>query len=80
MRAYVYDSESKADQRAAHDTGIEKSQDELAKLGVLYWKIDGADALDRIDEISKERDYKHRDTVSLFFCVYVFFFFSYVSI
>lgn len=74
MRAYVYDSESKADQRAAHDTGIEKSQDELAKLGVLYWRIDGADALDRIDEISKQRDYKHRDTVSLLFaCACVLF-------
>lgn len=64
MRAYVYDIDSPADQRAAHDTGIEKSQEDLASVGVLYWRIDGEDALDRIDEISKQRDYKHRDTVS----------------
>lgn len=64
MRAYVYDDKSNADQRAPHDTGINKTQDDLAKIGVLYWRIDGPDSLDRLDEIAKRRDYKHRDTVS----------------
>ncbi|CEJ02444.1 Putative 1,2-dihydroxy-3-keto-5-methylthiopentene dioxygenase [Rhizopus microsporus] len=65
MRAYVYDDKSNADQRAPHDTGIKKTQDDLAKIGILYWRIDGPDSLDRLDEIAKRRDYKHRDTVEV---------------
>jgi 1,2-dihydroxy-3-keto-5-methylthiopentene dioxygenase len=66
MRAYVYDNQDPADQRAPHDLGIEKSVEDLDKLGVKYWRIEGPDALDRIDEIAKERCYKNRDTVSLY--------------
>lgn len=65
MRAYIYDTQDPADQRAPHDLGIEKSVADLEKVGVLYWKIDGPDALDKINEIAKERDYKNRDTVKL---------------
>ncbi|KAI8886149.1 Acireductone dioxygenase [Backusella circina FSU 941] len=63
MRAYVYDIESAADQRAPHDTGIAKSVEDLESVGVLYWKIDGADAIDQINKIAKERSYKNRDEI-----------------
>lgn len=64
MRAYIYDNQDPADQRAPHDLGIEKSTQDLENLGVKYWYIDGPDALDRIDEIAKKREYKNRDTVN----------------
>lgn len=63
MRAYIYDSKDTADQRAAHDTGIEKSVEDLAKVGVLYWRIEGSNGIEQIDEIAKNRSYKNRDTV-----------------
>lgn len=65
MRAYIYDTQDPADQRAPHDLGIEKSEADLKKVGVLYWRVDGDDALDRIDEIAKDRHYKNRDTVNI---------------
>lgn len=63
MRAYIYDSEDTADQRAPHDTGIEKSVEDLEKVGVKYWRIEGPNAIEQIDVIAKERQYKNRDTV-----------------
>ncbi|CEP16605.1 hypothetical protein [Parasitella parasitica] len=62
MRAYVYDIKDSADQRAPHDSGIEKSQKDLEKVGVLYWHIDSTD---EIDEIAKKRGYKNRDTITV---------------
>lgn len=67
MRAYVYDNQDPADQRAPHDLGIEKTQADLEKVGVLYWRFDGDDALDKIDQVAKERSYKNRDTVSVLY-------------
>ncbi|CAO3654212.1 unnamed protein product [Mucor fragilis] len=63
MRAYIYDNQDPADQRAPHDLGIEKTQADLEKVGVLYWRFDGEDALDKIDQVAKERSYKNRDTI-----------------
>lgn len=63
MRAYIYDSEDTADQRAAHDTGIKKSVEDLKQVGVLYWRIEGPNGIEQIDEIAKNRSYKNRDTV-----------------
>lgn len=63
MKAYIYDVQDSSDQRAPHDTGIEKSVEDLEKVGVLYWKINGTNGLEQIDEIAKERSYKNRDTV-----------------
>ncbi|KAI8386967.1 Acireductone dioxygenase ARD family [Blakeslea trispora] len=63
MKAYIYDTQDPADQRAPHDLGIEKSLEDLEKVGVKYWKIDGEHPLEQIDAISKERNYKNRDTV-----------------
>ncbi|KAI8988087.1 Acireductone dioxygenase ARD family [Mycotypha africana] len=67
MRAYIYDTQDPADQRAPHDLGIAKTLDDLKKIGVLYWQIeDGPNAIEKIDEIAKERNYKNRDTVKKF--------------
>ncbi|OBZ80507.1 1,2-dihydroxy-3-keto-5-methylthiopentene dioxygenase [Choanephora cucurbitarum] len=63
MRAYIYDTQDPADQRAPHDLGIEKSLEDLEKVGVKYWKIDSEHPLEQIDAIAKERNYKNRDTV-----------------
>jgi len=67
MKAYIYDAQDSSDQRAPHNTGIEKSVEDLEKVGVLYWKIEGANAQEQIDEIAKERSYKNRDTVKFIF-------------
>lgn len=64
MRAYIYDEKDTSDQRAPHDTGIEKSLDDLKKVGVLYWRIEEPNGIEQIDAIAKERSYKNRDTVS----------------
>ncbi|KAI9483788.1 MAG: Acireductone dioxygenase ARD family [Benjaminiella poitrasii] len=63
MRAYVYDIQDPSDQRAPHDLGIEKTVQDLERVGVLYWRIDGSDAIEKIDQISNERNYKNRDTI-----------------
>ncbi|KAJ8659194.1 hypothetical protein O0I10_005233 [Lichtheimia ornata] len=63
MRAYVYDTADTADQRAPHDTGIEKSIDDLSRIGVLYWRFDGPDATERLDKLALERQYKNRDQI-----------------
>lgn len=63
MRAYVYDTADTADQREPHDTGIEKSIDDLSRIGVLYWRFDGPDATERLDKLALERQYKNRDQV-----------------
>lgn len=60
MRAYVYE-ETAADQREPHDSGIEKSVDDLKRIGVLYWRFDGPDAVERLDALAAERNYKNRD-------------------
>lgn len=67
MRAYVYESADTSDQRAPHDTGIEKSVEDLARIGVLYWRFDGPDATERLDKLALERQYKNRDQVCLYF-------------
>lgn len=64
MRAYVYDL-TDADQRELHDSGVEKTVEDLKRIGVLYWRFDGDDALDRLDQLAAERQYKNRDQASL---------------
>ncbi|ORY92136.1 Acireductone dioxygenase ARD family [Syncephalastrum racemosum] len=63
MRAYVYDTNDTSDQRQLHDTGIQKSVEDLAKIGVLYWRFDGDDAQQRVDALAEERSYKNRDQI-----------------
>ncbi|KAL1929440.1 hypothetical protein VTP01DRAFT_1578 [Rhizomucor pusillus] len=62
MRAYVYDL-TDADQRELHDSGVEKTVEDLKRIGVLYWRFDGDDALDRLDQLAAERQYKNRDQI-----------------
>ncbi|CAG8602373.1 17775_t:CDS:10 [Acaulospora morrowiae] len=35
--------------------------EELANYGVLYWRIEGENSIEKIDEIAKERNYSSRD-------------------
>jgi len=62
MRAWLYDN-SDLDQRELHDSGVPKTVDDLATIGVLYWRLDGDNHLDRIEEIARERNYKNRDQI-----------------
>ncbi|CAO3703419.1 unnamed protein product [Rhizopus stolonifer] len=64
MRAYVY-NESKEDPRTPHHTGRNKTESDLAQFGVLYWKLDDSNPLDRMDAIAKKRHYNHRQTMEL---------------
>ncbi|KAG9080213.1 1,2-dihydroxy-3-keto-5-methylthiopentene dioxygenase [Ceratobasidium sp. 370] len=61
MRAYVFDN-LPGDQRLPHLTDQTISEDELRKIGVLYWKIDNDS---QVDEIAKERGYKNRDVINV---------------
>ncbi|KAI9317665.1 Acireductone dioxygenase ARD family [Dichotomocladium elegans] len=63
MRAYVYDTADTSDQREHHDTGISKSLEDLSRIGVLYWRFDGDSALDQLNDLAAERQYKNRDQV-----------------
>jgi 1,2-dihydroxy-3-keto-5-methylthiopentene dioxygenase len=62
MRAYIYDN-SDLDQREPHDSGVDATLDDLKAIGVLYWKFDGPDALQQINDLAVERKYKNRDEV-----------------
>ncbi|KAG2216294.1 hypothetical protein INT45_012766 [Circinella minor] len=63
MRAYVYDTKDTSDKREAHDTGINKTVEDLKHIGVLYWHIGGPTAMDDLNALAKERDYKNRDEI-----------------
>lgn len=62
MRAYYYDN-TDLDQRESHDSGKSVSLEDLEKVGVLYWKFDGANAQEQLDKLAVERKYKNRDQV-----------------
>ncbi|SAL98998.1 hypothetical protein [Absidia glauca] len=64
MRAYIYDN-SDLDQREPHDSGVNATLDELKAIGVLYWKFDGPDALQQINDLAVERKYKNRDEITV---------------
>ncbi|KAI8142408.1 Acireductone dioxygenase ARD family [Fennellomyces sp. T-0311] len=63
MRAYVYDTADTSDQREPHDTGIEKTAEDLERIGVLYWKFSGPSSVDDLNALAKQRDYKNRDQI-----------------
>nr|ODO02140.1 1,2-dihydroxy-3-keto-5-methylthiopentene dioxygenase [Cryptococcus depauperatus CBS 7855] len=76
MRAYIYDDNPyvrlvllpglSGDQRAPHDSGVELSEDVLAKLGVTYLciPIDSDNQWQgKIDKFARERGYKNRDQI-----------------
>ncbi|KAJ2961169.1 hypothetical protein NQZ79_g3477 [Umbelopsis isabellina] len=62
MRAYYYDN-TDLDQRESHDSGKSVSLEDLEKVGVLYWKFDGANAQEQLDKLAVERKYKNRDQI-----------------
>jgi 1,2-dihydroxy-3-keto-5-methylthiopentene dioxygenase len=65
MRSYYFDS-VEGDQRLPHDSGIALTPEQLASLGVKYWRIPVVDGWEaKIDEVAKERDYKNRDVINV---------------
>lgn len=50
------------DQRLPHDTGKDLNASELAKLGVLYYKISD---LDGVNDLAQQRGYKNRDEITV---------------
>ncbi len=70
MKAWIYDSNNtSADPRQLNQLSpnIPVSVEELAKVGVLYFKIDADQPgfIDEIEALCKERSYKNRDEVIL---------------
>lgn len=63
MRAYFYDNVD-SDPKEPHEHLTPVTPEELKNLGVLYWRFDGDDYLEKINEIAKKRNYKNRDEVS----------------
>ncbi|KKA29492.1 hypothetical protein TD95_001597 [Thielaviopsis punctulata] len=59
MKAYYYDN-LEGDQRLPHDSGKAVSVEELASLGVLYYKYE---SMEQVDGLAAERGYKNRDEV-----------------
>jgi len=64
MRAYFYDN-SDSDPREPHEHLTTVTPEELRNVGVLYWRLDGDDYLDKINNIAKERNYKCRDEINV---------------
>ncbi|OUM54323.1 hypothetical protein BVG19_g3694 [[Candida] boidinii] len=62
MLAYYYDEESTEPFTSDHNSGMETPLEELAKIGVIYKKLD---TVDQVDQVAKERDYKNRDQIEL---------------
>lgn len=72
VQAWIYDEKAPGDQRAPHQftPNQEVSLDVLSVLGVLYWKINPAGAVEnplagRLGEIRKERNYKNHDVITI---------------
>jgi 1,2-dihydroxy-3-keto-5-methylthiopentene dioxygenase len=61
MQIYYY-SETDEDQRAAHDTGISLSVEELARLGVIAHHFP---SVSQVDALAASRDYKNRDEITV---------------
>ncbi|RYP10077.1 hypothetical protein DL764_000868 [Monosporascus ibericus] len=59
MRAYWYDNVA-GDQRLPHDSGRNLDASELEKLGVLYYRFED---LDGVNKLAQQRGYKNRDEI-----------------
>lgn len=61
MKAYYYDN-LPGDQRLAHDSGSAVGVEELARIGVLYFRIGD---LDGVNALAAERGYRNRDEITV---------------
>ncbi|ORX78175.1 1,2-dihydroxy-3-keto-5-methylthiopentene dioxygenase-like protein [Basidiobolus meristosporus CBS 931.73] len=66
MRAYYYDN-SFQDPREAHELlpSVPVSLEQLEKVGVLYWRLEGEEGRCQLEDIATERSYKNRDVVTI---------------
>jgi 1,2-dihydroxy-3-keto-5-methylthiopentene dioxygenase len=65
MHAYYFNPDTNEDQRGEHRFNPNRPVDlkVLERVGVLYWRLDGEDRLERLDQICRDRQYKNRDEV-----------------
>ncbi|KAK0621299.1 Acireductone dioxygenase ARD family [Bombardia bombarda] len=61
MKAYFYDN-APGDQRLPHDSGKTVSEEDLAKLGVVYHRFS---SLDGVDGLAAARGYRNRDEITV---------------
>ncbi|KAG8794574.1 1,2-dihydroxy-3-keto-5-methylthiopentene dioxygenase [Ceratobasidium sp. 428] len=61
MHAYLFDN-APGDQRLPHLTDQTISEDELKRIGVLYWRIANDE---EVDQIARNRGYKNRDVINV---------------
>ncbi|KAI1812858.1 Acireductone dioxygenase ARD family [Poronia punctata] len=61
MRAYFYDN-AEGDQRLPHNSGREVNEEELKRVGVLYYRMP---ELSSVDALARERGYKNRDEITV---------------
>ncbi|KAI8321588.1 hypothetical protein GQ54DRAFT_180563 [Martensiomyces pterosporus] len=66
MRSYFFDN-TDADQRELHDSGVDVSLEQLARIGVEYIKLEGTDEekLEEVEKLCRERTYKNRDQITI---------------
>jgi 1,2-dihydroxy-3-keto-5-methylthiopentene dioxygenase len=65
MKAYYYNDKAEGDGRYPHqfEPNQEVTQEQLIKLGVLYWSLKPETWEEEVEAICKQRDYKNRDQV-----------------
>ncbi|RKP11145.1 1,2-dihydroxy-3-keto-5-methylthiopentene dioxygenase 3 [Thamnocephalis sphaerospora] len=65
MRAYYYHQGDSQDPREEHSFSPPRpvSEEDLKRVGVLYWSLGGEDRLERLEDVCRERSYKNRDEV-----------------
>lgn len=63
MKAYYYDESDPSSQQAPHLTDASLTEADLSSIGVFYRQLLGPDALTRLDDIAREREYKNRDQI-----------------
>ncbi|KAK9478160.1 Acireductone dioxygenase ARD family [Lipomyces japonicus] len=65
MQIYYHDNNSDEDQREDHNAGQEVSLDEVKSLGVLAYQFVGDGALQQVNQLAKDREYKNQDVITI---------------
>ncbi|KAK9466386.1 Acireductone dioxygenase ARD family [Lipomyces arxii] len=64
MKSYYFDNVN-GDQRLDHDSGETASIAELEQLGVKYYSFIGSDAINDVNMLANERNYKNQDIITI---------------
>ncbi|KAI9591731.1 1,2-dihydroxy-3-keto-5-methylthiopentene dioxygenase-like protein [Syncephalis fuscata] len=65
MLAYYYNADTNEDQRGEHQYVPSRpvTIEQLKSVGVLYWRLDSRDHMEKLETITKERAYSNRDEI-----------------